>query len=67
MKSTVPPDAVRIEELINYFNLHYSEPAKNDVFKVESQLTQCPWNNTKQLLYVNINAKKLELEKTPTW
>ncbi|MBP6431992.1 MAG: von Willebrand factor type A domain-containing protein [Ferruginibacter sp.] len=65
MKSTVPPDAVRTEELINYFNLHYSEPAKNDVFKVESQLTQCPWNNNKQLLYVNINAKKLELEKTP--
>lgn len=65
MKSTVPPDAVRTEELINYFNLHYTQPSNAAVFKIESQLTHCPWNNTKQLLYVNINAKKIDLSKAP--
>jgi Ca-activated chloride channel homolog len=65
MGSTVPPDAVRTEELLNYFNLHYREPEKNDVFKIESQLTSCPWNADKQLLFLNINAKKLDLSRIP--
>jgi Ca-activated chloride channel homolog len=65
MGSTVPPDAVRTEELINYFNLHYRQPEKKDIFKLESQLTNCPWNEGKQLLYINVNAQKLDLEKTP--
>jgi Ca-activated chloride channel homolog len=65
MGSTVPPDAVRTEELLNYFNLHYREPENKDVFKIESQLTSCPWDENKQLLYLNINAKKLDLNKIP--
>lgn len=65
MKSTVPPDAVRVEELINYFNLHYREPAPGAVFNIESQLTSCPWNVKEQLLYLNVSAKKLDLDKIP--
>lgn len=65
MKSAVPPDAVRTEELLNYFNLHYREPEKKQVFKIESQLSGCPWNQRSKLLYLNINAKKLDLEKVP--
>ncbi len=65
MQSPVPPDAVRVEELINYFNLHYREPINEDVFNIESQLTSCPWNPQKQLLFLNINAKKLDLDKVP--
>jgi Ca-activated chloride channel family protein len=65
MKSVVPPDAVRTEEMINYFNLHYREPKNNDIFRVESQLTSCPWDMDKQLLILNINARKLEMNKIP--
>jgi Ca-activated chloride channel family protein len=65
MNSEVPPDAVRIEELINYFNLHYREPAKGDLFNINSQLTACPWNYKNQLLVLNISAKKLDLDKVP--
>ena len=65
MKSIVPPDAVRTEEMINYFNLHYSEPKDNEIFGLESQLTSCPWDEDKQLLFININAKKLDLDKIP--
>ena len=65
MKSTVPPDAVRTEEMINYFNLHYREPKNNDIFRFESQLTSCPWDIEKQLLFLNINARKLNLNMVP--
>lgn len=65
MASTVPPDAVRTEELLNYFNLHYREPEGKDIFRLESQLSNCPWDEGRQLLYVNINAKKIDLDKVP--
>ncbi len=65
MGSTAPPDAVRIEELMNYFNLNYKEPAKNETFFIQSQLSTCPWDVDKQLLFLNINAKKLDLDKIP--
>ena len=64
-KSTVPPDAVRIEELVNYFNLHYRQPSGKDVFRIESQITSCPWNVKQQLLFLNVSAKKLALDKVP--
>jgi Ca-activated chloride channel family protein len=65
MNSLVPPDAIRTEELINYFNLNYKQPHGDSLFAVETQLTNCPWNNKEQLLYVNVSAKKLDLDKVP--
>ncbi len=65
MSSLVPPDAVRTEELINYFNLNYKQPHGDSLFAVESNLTNCPWNNKEQLLYVNVSAKKIALDKVP--
>ncbi len=64
-KSTVPPDAVRTEEMVNYFNLHYREPKNGDLFSFESQLTSCPWDLEKQLLLINVNARKLDLNMVP--
>ncbi len=63
--SMVPPDAVRIEELLNYFNLHYKEPAPGNVFGIESQVSDCPWNPNSKLLYLNVNARKLNMDKVP--
>ncbi len=65
MNSLVPPDAIRTEELINYFNLNYKQPQGDSLFAVETQLTNCPWNNKEQLLYVNVSAKKLDFDKVP--
>ncbi len=63
--SKVPPDAVRVEECLNYFNLLYNQPAANELFKVTTQVTDCPWQEGDQLLYLNISAKKLNLDKIP--
>ena len=65
MQSAVPPDAVRIEELVNYFNLQYKEPATGESFNISSQLTANPWNANEQLLFVNVSARKLDLDKIP--
>ena len=61
----VPPDAVRIEEMLNYFNETYSEPEPGKPFKIKSVLTGCPWNAENELLFINVNSKKLELDTLP--
>lgn len=63
--SKVPPDAVRIEECLNYFNLLYNRPEQDSLFKVVTQVTNCPWQEGDQLLYINISAKKINLDKVP--
>ncbi len=63
--SVVPPDAVRCEELLNYFNLNYSEPAPGDYFKIESNISTCPWKTGSHLLYLNVNARKIDMQKIP--
>jgi len=65
MESLVPPDAVRLEELLNYFNLNYKEPARDEYFKVESHFAGCPWDQGKRLLYLNVNARKLDMANVP--
>lgn len=61
----VPPDAVRIEEMLNYFNFNYSDPPKDSIFKVESSLTSCPWTPGNQLLFLQVNTRKLAMDKVP--
>lgn len=61
--SHVPEDAVRIEEMLNYFDYDYQKPAGNSRFSVSTELSDCPWNDKAQLLAVGIQGK--ELEKIP--
>lgn len=65
MNTPVPPDAVRIEEMLNYFNLNYSKPPCNKLFAVSTILTGCPWNKDNQLLFAQITSKKLNLDSLP--
>lgn len=65
MNSRVPPDAVRIEELLNYFNFDYKPPLPGDIFSFESHVSDCPWNTANQLLYLKLCAKKVEPQKIP--
>jgi Ca-activated chloride channel family protein len=65
MNTPVPPDAVRIEEMLNYFNFNYTEPANNKTFEINSTLTQCPWNMENELLFVNIKSRKILPDSLP--
>ena len=61
----VPPDAVRIEEMLNYFNLGYHQPDADKIFHIRSTLTSCPWNNDNQLFMVNLSAQKINTDLLP--
>jgi Ca-activated chloride channel homolog len=65
LNSLVPPDAVRIEEMLNYFNLDYHEPEGDELFKLKTTLTGCPWNPENQLYYINFSSRKLNLDTLP--
>jgi Ca-activated chloride channel homolog len=65
MGSSVPPDAVRIEEMLNYFNFNYTLPLEDSTFTFRSYLSQCPWNENNQLLYLNLCAAKIDLQNVP--
>jgi Ca-activated chloride channel family protein len=61
----VPIDAVRIDEMLNYFNFNYQEPPGNKIFNIETHISDCPWNSQYRLLYLNLSAKKLNLDHVP--
>ena len=65
MNTKVPTDAVRIEEMLNYFNFNYNEPSNNKTFEISPVLTACPWNANNQLLLTTIRSKKLSLDSIP--
>ena len=58
-------DAVRIEEMINYFSYDYPEPKDGEPFSVTTELAPCPWNDETDLLLVGLQAEKLDTESLP--
>ena len=65
MGSTIPPDAVRIEELLNYFNFGYTDPPVDSCFTLFSHLSDCPWNEGNRLLFLQVCARKLDPARIP--
>lgn len=61
------PDAVRAEEMVNYFSYDYALPKKEDAhpFSVHTQLSASPWNTSRQLLRIAIKGKDLAKETLP--
>ena len=60
-----PPDAVRIEEMINYFDYDYPQPTDAHPFALYTEVAPCPWNADHQLLHVGLQGKSLDYEHTP--
>ncbi|MFA4986454.1 MAG: von Willebrand factor type A domain-containing protein [Candidatus Brocadiia bacterium] len=52
-----PPQAVRIEEMLNYFTYSYPEPQGDEEFSVKTEYSTCPWSPTHGLLLIGIKAK----------
>ncbi len=58
--NTLPQaDAVRIEELINYFEYDYAPPGGGHPFAVHAETAQCPWNGQNRLVRVGLKGKEL--------
>ena len=60
-----PRDAVRVEELINYFKYDYPAPQGDAPVGVTTEMAACPWNPKHRLALVGLHARPLDLERTP--
>jgi Ca-activated chloride channel family protein len=60
-----PKDAVRVEEMINYFSYDYPEPKGKHPFSVYTELSACPWNDSHQLLHVGLKGKSIDKSELP--
>jgi len=60
-----PADAVRIEEMINYFNYDLSGPKDNEPVAIHTELSSAPWNPAHRLLRIGLKAKNIAEDKLP--
>jgi Ca-activated chloride channel family protein len=58
-------DAVRIEEMINYFAYDYPQPLKDHPFSISTEISTCPWNTAHRLIHIGLQGKTLESKKLP--
>ncbi len=54
-----PVDAVRIEEMINYFPYDYPQPKADEPFSINLETASCPWNNSHRLVRVGLKGREI--------
>jgi Ca-activated chloride channel family protein len=60
-----PRDAVRIEEMINYFSYNDPQPAPGEAFSVNVQVANCPWADGHRLARIGLKGKSIDLKNRP--
>lgn len=60
-----PPDAVRVEELINYFDYDYPDPRGAHPFSITTEVADCPWNRGHKLVHIGLQGRRLDMEDLP--
>jgi Ca-activated chloride channel family protein len=63
--SLPPKDAVRVEEMINYFSYDYKEPEGDKPFSIDLDATSCPWEPSHRLLRIGLKGREVANEKRP--
>ncbi len=62
---TPPAGAVRIEEMLNYFDYDYPMPTNDDAFAVYSETATCPWNTNHLLVHIGLQGREIINESLP--
>lgn len=57
------PDAIRTEELINYFTYDYGLPEGKSPIKISLEAGSCPWNEKHRLVHIGLKAKEIAVDK----
>lgn len=60
-----PKDAVRIEEMVNYFQYDYPQPEGEHPFSISTELSDCPWNPDHQLIHIGLQGEKIPTDQLP--
>ncbi|MCB6635643.1 vWA domain-containing protein [Bacteroides faecis] len=58
-------DAVRTEELVNYFSYDYAKPTGTDPVKITMEAGVCPWNTAHRLVRIGLKAKEIPTDNLP--
>lgn len=61
----VPKDAVRVEEMINFFKYKYPEPESKHPFSIHTEYSECPWNENHKLLKIGLQGKNIPTDALP--
>ncbi len=65
-QNSIPPkDAVRIEEMVNYFKYDYPQPKNNDPFSINVDVADCPWKAEHRLVSIGLKGKELSQNERP--
>jgi Ca-activated chloride channel homolog len=62
---TPPKDAVRIEEMVNYFHYDYPQPQGREPVRISSEVSACPWNPENRLLHIGLQGKAIATDHLP--
>ncbi|RBA28789.1 vWA domain-containing protein [Flavobacterium tibetense] len=62
---TVPKDAVRVEEMVNFFKYNYEKPTGNYPFAIATEYGDCPWNEKHKLVKIGLQGKEIPNDKLP--
>ncbi|WP_136668823.1 VWA domain-containing protein [Flavobacterium sp. H122] len=61
----VPTDAVRVEEMINFFKYNYSQPKEEHPFAMNTEYSDCPWNAENKLVRIALQGKNIPTDNLP--
>jgi Ca-activated chloride channel family protein len=60
-----PKDAVRIEEMVNYFSYDYPGPKGKEPFSAQVEVAQAPWDLEHRLVRIGLKGREIALDKRP--
>jgi Ca-activated chloride channel homolog len=60
-----PRDAVRIEEMVNYFSYDYRDPSAGQPFSLTTEIAGCPWNEKNRLLLIGLQGRRIDTADLP--
>ncbi|MFY7739974.1 MAG: YfbK domain-containing protein [Flavobacterium sp.] len=62
---TVPKDAVRVEEMINFFKYNYPQPQNEHPFSINTDYNDCPWNSNNKIVRIGLQGKDIQTKDLP--
>ncbi|MFG6685863.1 von Willebrand factor type A domain-containing protein [Mariniflexile sp. HNIBRBA6329] len=62
----IEPDAVKIEEMINYFDYNYPQPTGEHPFSINTEVAKTPWNSSTKIVKIGLQGKTYANEALPT-
>lgn len=62
---SVPKDAVRVEEMVNFFKYNYPQPEDQNPFSINTEYSDCPWNPKHKVLKIGLQGKNIPTDNLP--